>query len=166
MKITKFHHVSVNISDAPLDDMVSFYGDLFGLDSKDRPDIPGVPGHWFHVADQELHVVGAPPRGTSIDSTGNHYCVAVEDLDKAILELEERKHPLRAGRAGGGHRADLDQRPGGEHDRVAAGPSGAEAVVRIRIRIRISDPFGSARSFPHSFSFPYPSSFRPCPSRR
>ncbi|HEX4434350.1 MAG TPA: VOC family protein [Acidimicrobiales bacterium] len=102
MKITKFHHVSVNTQDAPLSDMVSFYDDLFGLDSKDRPDIPGVPGHWFHVADQELHVVGAAPRGTAIDSTGNHYCVAVEDLDKAILELEERKIPYQQAVQGAG----------------------------------------------------------------
>ena len=42
MKVTRFHHVSVNCIDTPLSDMVSFYGDLFGLDSKDRPDIPGV----------------------------------------------------------------------------------------------------------------------------
>ena len=63
MKITRFHHVSVNCSDAPLSDMVSFYGDLFGLDSKDRPEIPGVPGHWFDVSDQELHMVARPPGG-------------------------------------------------------------------------------------------------------
>ena len=93
MKVTSFHHVSVNRNDAPLDEMVSFYGDLLGLDAKERPEIPGVPGHWFAVADQELHVVGAPPHGTEIDSTGNHYCIAVEDLDKAIAELEDRKIP-------------------------------------------------------------------------
>ena len=102
MKITKFHHVSVNCQDAPLSDMVSFYDGLFGLDSKERPEIPGVPGHWFHVDDQELHVVGAPPRGSSIDSTGNHYCVAVEDLDKAILELEDRKIPYERAVQGAG----------------------------------------------------------------
>jgi catechol 2,3-dioxygenase-like lactoylglutathione lyase family enzyme len=102
VKIRRFHHVSVNCQDAPLSDMVSFYDDLFGLDSKDRPEIPGVPGHWFHVADQELHVVGAPPHGTAIDSTGNHYCVAVEDLDKAILELEDRKIPYEQAVQGAG----------------------------------------------------------------
>jgi predicted enzyme related to lactoylglutathione lyase len=92
----------VNTQDAPLSDMVSFYDDLFELDSKDRPDIAGVPGHWFHVADQELHVVGAAPRGTTIDSTGTHYCVAVEDLDKAILELEERNVPYERAVQGAG----------------------------------------------------------------
>jgi catechol 2,3-dioxygenase-like lactoylglutathione lyase family enzyme len=93
VKVTGFHHVSVNCNEAPLDDMVSFYGDLFGLDSKERPEIPGVTGHWFTVSDQELHVVGAPPQGTEIDTTGNHYCVAVVDLNEAIAELERRAIP-------------------------------------------------------------------------
>ena len=34
--------------------------------------------------------MGAPPRGTPIDATGHHYCVAVADLDAAVDELEER----------------------------------------------------------------------------
>lgn len=93
MKVTRFHHVSVNCDEAPLAEMVEFYGGLFGLASKERPEIPGIPGHWFDVADQELHVVGAPPRGSAIDSTGNHYCVAVADLEAAIAELEEREIP-------------------------------------------------------------------------
>jgi len=102
VKITGFHHVSVNCNDATLDQMVSFYGGLFELDSKDRPEIPGVTGHWFFVSDKELHVVGAPPRGTSIDATGNHYCVAVEDLDKAIAELEDRGIPYERAIQGAG----------------------------------------------------------------
>ena len=102
MKVTRFHHVSVNRNDTPLDDMVAFYRDLLGLDEKERPEIPGVPGHWFVVADQELHVVGAPPHGTEIDSTGNHYCVAVEDLDKAIAELEDRNIPYERAVQGAG----------------------------------------------------------------
>src|SRR5580692_9668663 len=81
VKVTRFHHVSVNRNDAALDEMVSFYEGLLGLDSKERPEIPGIPGHWFNVSDQELHVVGFPPLGTEIDSTGNHFCLSVEDLD-------------------------------------------------------------------------------------
>jgi catechol 2,3-dioxygenase-like lactoylglutathione lyase family enzyme len=102
VKVTSFHHVSVNRNDTPLDEMVSFYGDLLGLDAKERPEIPGVPGHWFAVADQELHVVGAPPHGTEIDSTGNHFCIAVEDLDKAIAELEDRNIPYERAVQGAG----------------------------------------------------------------
>lgn len=93
MKVTRFHHVSVNCHDTPLDEMVSFYFGLFGLESKERPEIPGIPGHWFDVCHQELHIVGAPPQGRPIDSTGNHFCVAVADLDEAIAELEDRKIP-------------------------------------------------------------------------
>jgi predicted enzyme related to lactoylglutathione lyase len=42
------------------------------------------------VDDQQLHLVGAPASGDAIDTTGNHYCVAVDDLDDAIGELETR----------------------------------------------------------------------------
>jgi catechol 2,3-dioxygenase-like lactoylglutathione lyase family enzyme len=70
--------------------MVTFYRDVLGLDDKPRPEIPGIAGHWHAVGDQELHLVGAPPRGSSIDSTGNHYCVCVDDLDAAIVELDDR----------------------------------------------------------------------------
>ena len=90
MKVTGFHHVSVNGKEAPLEEMVTFYGDFLGLSAKERPEIPGIPGHWFGVADQELHVVCAPPEGTPIDSTGNHYCMTVADLDAAIAELDAR----------------------------------------------------------------------------
>ncbi len=113
MKVTRFHHVSVNCNDTPLAEMVSFYGGLFGLDSKERPEIPGIPGHWFNVSDQELHVVGAPPQRTEIDSTGNHYCIAVEDLDKAIAELEDQKIPYeRAVQGGARFRFGSSIRPG------------------------------------------------------
>ena len=44
MKVTRFHHVSVNCHDASLDDMVAFYGGLLGLADVPRPDIPGVDG--------------------------------------------------------------------------------------------------------------------------
>jgi catechol 2,3-dioxygenase-like lactoylglutathione lyase family enzyme len=90
VKVTRFHHVSVNTNGTSLEELAAFYGDVLGLDGKPRPDIPGVPGRWETVGDQELHLVGAPPRGTPIDSTGHHFCVAVTDLDAAVAELEER----------------------------------------------------------------------------
>ena len=90
MNVTRFHHVSVNANATPVDEMVAFYRDVLGLADVSRPEIPGVPGHWHAVGDQELHLVGAPPTGTVIDPTGHHYCVTVDDLDAAITELEER----------------------------------------------------------------------------
>jgi catechol 2,3-dioxygenase-like lactoylglutathione lyase family enzyme len=90
VKVTRFHHVSVNANGTALDEMVGFYRDVLGLHDQPRPEIPGVPGHWQVVGDQELHLVGAPPSGEAIDTTGHHYCVAVDDLDAAIAELEAR----------------------------------------------------------------------------
>ena len=40
MKVTRFHHVSVNSNGAPLDEIVGFYRDVLGLGDKSRPDIP------------------------------------------------------------------------------------------------------------------------------
>ena len=88
MRVTRFHHVSVNINSAELSDVTAFYRDVLGLADEDRPEIPGVPGNWQAVGDQQLHIVGAPARGSRIDPTGHHYCVAVEDLDAAIAELD------------------------------------------------------------------------------
>lgn len=97
MRVTRVQHVSINTNGVALDEMVGFYRDVFGLEDVDRPDIPGIEGHWHRVGSTDLHLVGAPPRGSAIDETGHHFCVAVEDLDAAIRELEDRKIPyLRA----------------------------------------------------------------------
>ena len=93
MKVTRFQHVSINTNGVALDSVVGFYRDLFGLADQARPDIPGVPGHWHAVGDQELHIVGAAPVGHGIDPTGHHYCVGVADLDAAIAELDARGIP-------------------------------------------------------------------------
>ena len=71
-----------------IDEMVEFYRNVLGLGDEERPEIPGVPGHWHAVGEVQLHLVGAPPRGSAIDPTGHHYCVAVDDLGEAVAELE------------------------------------------------------------------------------
>lgn len=90
MKVTRLHHVSVNTNGASLEATADFYRELLGLDDLSRPEIPGVPGHWHDLGDQQLHLVGAPAKGAGIDPTGTHFCVAVEDLDAAIAELEAK----------------------------------------------------------------------------
>jgi catechol 2,3-dioxygenase-like lactoylglutathione lyase family enzyme len=90
VKVTRLHHVSINSNGTSVDELVEFYRGLFGLADEPRPNIPGVPGHWHAVGDQQLHLVGAPPSGEAIDSTGHHFCVAVEDLAGAIAELDAR----------------------------------------------------------------------------
>src|ERR1700694_3728452 len=87
MKVTRVLHVSVNVEHG-LDPAREFYKRLFDLDTNARPDIPGIAGHWFALGDAELHLVDAPPGRSAIRPAGNHFCVAVEDLDAAVAELE------------------------------------------------------------------------------
>ena len=97
MKVTRVQHVSVNANGTSLEEMAAFYGEVLGLADKERPEIPGIPGHWHVLGDQELHLVGAPPTGEAIDPTGHHFCVGVDDLEGAVAELEARGIPyLRA----------------------------------------------------------------------
>jgi catechol 2,3-dioxygenase-like lactoylglutathione lyase family enzyme len=102
MNVTRFHHVSVNANGTPVAEMVAFYRDVLGLGDEPRPEIPGIDGHWHRVGDSQLHLVGAPPSGKRIDTTGHHYCVAVEDLDAAIAELESRGIEYTRGVQGAG----------------------------------------------------------------
>jgi catechol 2,3-dioxygenase-like lactoylglutathione lyase family enzyme len=88
MKVTRMLHVSVNTHGA-LDATRAFYAQLFGLVGLPRPEIPGIAGQWFGLGDAELHLVDAPAGDNTIRPAGNHYCLAVADLDAAIAELEE-----------------------------------------------------------------------------
>lgn len=88
MKVTRVLHVSVNTEGA-LDATHAFYAQLFGLVGLPRPEIPGIAGQWFALGDAELHLVDAAAGTATIRPAGNHYCVAVADLDAAIAELEE-----------------------------------------------------------------------------
>ena len=51
-------------------------------------------------AGAQLHLVDAPPGPAGIRPAGNHYCVAVDDLDGAIAELETRGIEYRRGAQG------------------------------------------------------------------
>jgi catechol 2,3-dioxygenase-like lactoylglutathione lyase family enzyme len=118
MRVTRVAHVSVNVEGA-LDATADFYGEILGLDTTARPEIPGVDGRWLLAGDTEVHLVDAPMRGRGIDPTGPHFCVFVEDLDAAIAELEDRGIEYRRGAQGdvvqiwiadpSGHTVELQQ---------------------------------------------------------
>lgn len=93
MRVTRFLHVAVNTEGAPVEELSRFYREVLELPALTRPQIPGVPGQWLKVGDQQLHLVEAPAAGTAIDPTGDHFCVGVADLDAAVRELEERQIP-------------------------------------------------------------------------
>lgn len=104
MKVTRIMHASVNSASA-VDDTAVFYRDVLGLDEAWRPEIPGVPGHWFTVGDAQIHLVGRDPSDQELDPSRHHVCLGVEDLAGAVAELEARGLPvIRA----------AQQHPGGE----------------------------------------------------
>jgi catechol 2,3-dioxygenase-like lactoylglutathione lyase family enzyme len=86
VRITRVLHASVNVA-GELDDAASFYRDVLGLDTTWRPEVPGVPGAWFDIADVQLHLVGSNPLPEGIDPGAHHFCVGVADLDATVAEL-------------------------------------------------------------------------------
>jgi glyoxylase I family protein len=75
------HHVSINVTD--VDAALAFYTDVLGFRARsDRPDF-GFGGAWLDAGGQQIHLIEAdsPP------SLGQHFALAVTDLDAAITEL-------------------------------------------------------------------------------
>ncbi|HUF85688.1 MAG TPA: VOC family protein [Acidimicrobiia bacterium] len=88
MKVTRIHHASVSTAGRH-EDAQRFYTDVLGLPLAPRPDL-GVDGSWLQAGPKsQVHLIDAEPAGTGIDPIGHHYCLAVDDLDAAVADLEE-----------------------------------------------------------------------------
>lgn len=84
MTLTAIHHVSLNVTDVPA--AIDFYVNGLGLHQReDRPDF-SFDGAWLDVGTQQVHLIEAP----APDRLGQHFAVAVDDLDAAVAELRER----------------------------------------------------------------------------
>lgn len=102
IKVLELHHHGIRIdpSDEAQDKAIAFYSDLLGLEAdQGRPNIPGVPGFWMYVGDDEqrtqIHLMGATGQSpvaysAEEDPTRPHVALAVEDINEARKELEER----------------------------------------------------------------------------
>lgn len=84
---TGVHHVSLNVHDAEAS--LRFYVDIAGLRERtDRPDFP-FAGSWLDVGDsgQQLHLLEVD----GFDAPkGQHFAMAVTDLDEAIHSLRAK----------------------------------------------------------------------------
>lgn len=90
MKITRFGHASINVSQH-LDDCHRFYADVLGLSTTPRSlAATMIPGHWFVAGDTQVHLIDVPWGGEVRNPVGPHFAVMVEDIAAAIRELEER----------------------------------------------------------------------------
>ena len=84
MRPSGLHHVSINVSDVPA--ARDFYVDVLGLTERaDRPDF-SFAGAWLDAGSQQIHLIEAdvPP------SLGQHFALAVTDLDAVVAELRAR----------------------------------------------------------------------------
>ena len=81
MQALGVHHVSINVAD--VDEAAVFYIERLGLSPRtDRPDF-GFGGAWLDVGGQQVHLIEAP----SPDDRGQHFALAVANLDAAVAEL-------------------------------------------------------------------------------
>ena len=103
IKVVGLMHAGVRIAPERRDvkAALGIWTDLLGLQvDAERPHIAGIPGFWINLAkgdrSQQIHVFGAKgksPRARSRkeDPTRPHVALAVEDLEAAKRELEQRK---------------------------------------------------------------------------
>jgi glyoxylase I family protein len=81
MRPAGLHHVSINVSDVAA--ARDFYTRVLGLTERtDRPDF-SFDGAWLDAGGQQVHLIEAqvPP------SFGQHFALAVTDLDAAVADL-------------------------------------------------------------------------------
>lgn len=102
IKVLELHHHGIRIGKTPeeVDQARQFYTDVLGLQADTgRPTIPGIPGFWMYVGDAQhtaqIHLMGAVgmspmARSEKEDPTIPHVALAVEDIQEAKRELDQR----------------------------------------------------------------------------
>jgi glyoxylase I family protein len=81
MRPAGLHHVSINVDDVPA--ARDFYIRVLGLTERtDRPAF-SFGGAWLNAGDQQVHLIEARVP----DDVGQHFALAVTDLDAAVAEL-------------------------------------------------------------------------------
>ena len=102
IKVLELHHHGIRMGkeDDDVQKARSFYGGVLGLETDSgRPTIPGIPGFWMYVGKGEntsqIHLMGAVgvspvARSEKEDPTHPHVALAVEDIQEAKRDLDER----------------------------------------------------------------------------
>ena len=102
IRVLELHHHGIRIGTTKeeVESGRRFYTEVLGLQADpERPDLPGVPGYWMFVGNDEntasIHLMGAEgisPLALSPkeDPTLPHVALAVEDIHEAKRELERR----------------------------------------------------------------------------
>jgi catechol 2,3-dioxygenase-like lactoylglutathione lyase family enzyme len=118
MRPDGLHHVSINVGD--VDAARDFYTRVLGLTERaDRPDF-SFGGAWLDAGGQQVHLI----EGEVPPPVGQHFALAVTDLDAVVAELRTQgvavtdPVPVGPGRQAfvtdpAGNRVELQQPPAG-----------------------------------------------------
>ena len=102
IKVLELHHHGIRIGTSveAVEKARQFYTDVLGLEADaGRPQIRGIPGFWLFVGDAQhtaqIHLMGAEgmspmARSPQEDPTIPHVALAVEDIQEAKRELDQR----------------------------------------------------------------------------
>lgn len=96
IKTRGFSHVAVRVTD--VEKAKTFYENIVGLKKIPRPQIK-IPGEWYGIGDNQLHIIGGDRRPDGIDPTGPHMAIEVEDFDATRAKLDELGIPYLDGSA-------------------------------------------------------------------
>jgi catechol 2,3-dioxygenase-like lactoylglutathione lyase family enzyme len=101
IRVLELHHHGIRIGKTPeeVEKARQFYSEVLGLPvDSGRPDIPGIPGFWVYVGDDQhsaqIHLMGAVGRSPAArsdkeDPTIPHVALAVDDIQEAQRELDQ-----------------------------------------------------------------------------
>jgi glyoxylase I family protein len=88
--ITGIHHVSLLVADTSVS--LSFYCDVLGLKTLERPDL-GYPGAWLSLGDKQIHLLELPNPDPVLDRPAHggrdrHVALTVRALNEVSIALE------------------------------------------------------------------------------
>jgi catechol 2,3-dioxygenase-like lactoylglutathione lyase family enzyme len=92
------HAIRIGTSDEDLKAAERFYGDILGLElDPNRPYVPGIPGFWYNVGPNQIHLMGSPrdeprvifPEGKPNDPTVPHVALTVDSLEDMRRRFRE-----------------------------------------------------------------------------
>jgi catechol 2,3-dioxygenase-like lactoylglutathione lyase family enzyme len=99
MQFKRTDHINICVAPERLEEAREFYTQVIGLQPTFRPDVFGIPGYWFLMADIELHI-GIEP---ALPPSNRHTAFEVTNLAECRKHLEAngiviKEEPLLPGR--------------------------------------------------------------------
>jgi catechol 2,3-dioxygenase-like lactoylglutathione lyase family enzyme len=86
IKTGRVNHIAFKVTD--VDKSREFYDRIVGLKKIPRPQI-NIPGEWYQLGENALHLIGDTKKREGIDPTGPHVAIQVDDIDETKRTLDE-----------------------------------------------------------------------------